>query len=90
MASTLNDDYTANNSVLEANNVPELDCPKVGTNTILGAKPLVAGKTLKEMPYIVTITGVRQVNAIGCIGDKISTAIVQRDVIWIVVLILPL
>jgi len=58
MASALNDDYAANNSILEANNVPELDSPKVGTNTILGAKPLVAEKTLNEMPYIVTITGV--------------------------------
>jgi hypothetical protein len=90
MASTLNDDYTANNSVLEANNVPELDSPKVGTNTILGAKPLVAAKMLEEMPYIVTITSVRQVNAIGCIGDKISPAIVQRDVVWIAAFILPL
>ena len=44
MVSTLNDDYTANNSILEADNVLELDSPKVGTNTILGAKLLVAEK----------------------------------------------
>jgi hypothetical protein len=90
MASTLNDDYTANNSILEANNIPELDSPKMGTNTILGAKSSVAEKTLKEMPYIVTITGVRQVNAIGSISDKIPPTVVQRDVVWIPALILPL
>lgn len=50
MASTLNDNNAANNSILEANHISELDSSKVGANTVLGSRMFnLQAKIIREL-----------------------------------------
>ena len=90
MASTLNDNNAANNSILETNDISELNGSKMGANTVLGYRMFNLQAKMMNCMYLMTLPNMRQVNTVGGISNKIATTIVQRDIIRVAVLVLPL
>ena len=90
MSGTLNDDDPRNIGILKSNDVSELDCTKMGANTVLKARNEWEEKLHSTEPYIMANADVFQVHSVGFVRDKVSLSIAQRNIIGITALILSL